>query len=267
MSEKDFDKAVFDYYKLKQNYEKSYKTQKDKILKNPLLSKRDRQLKLLKLKSKCIKCKNLSGTVFSNKDGILKAVCGNTNQPCDLHIELKKGDYYSMEDIMNDTLEDAENAKEGIILNKLQLLFNYFSEEEALKEFTEDEKTLNENLDVYSKIRTAYLQIVDNIKNKIKIKNLDNEIFIQVSQIKDLVKKYNDTDSESFIKDVISLYRDELLGKLKEVMDAKYAYVNVEYNDSDDTYHLIQKPYTLEDVVYDNSDTLESDSKIIANKK
>ena len=69
--------AVIRYYKLKGDYDAKYKNSKNKITKSGLsLSKIKKKLKSMKMK--CINCKQNGGTIFTNKNGILTAKCGNT---------------------------------------------------------------------------------------------------------------------------------------------------------------------------------------------
>ena len=40
------------------------------------------------LEKKCIKCNKDGGTIFTSKKGILKAICGNKYDKCNLNIEI-----------------------------------------------------------------------------------------------------------------------------------------------------------------------------------
>jgi hypothetical protein len=92
-----------------------------------------------------------------------------------------------------------------------------------------------------------YLNVTDNSEKKIKIKNLNDELFVSIERIKDLMQQYDETENIGLIKDVLSIYVD-IQPKLKELMNTKYAYNNVEYNRDDNTYHLIQNKYTLQEL-------------------
>ena len=89
----DDDDDLNKYYKLKQRYENSINKIKENIKKNyPELSTLKTRKKIKKA-IKCIKCKKSGGTLFTNNNNILKAVCGNSEDPCNLHIEFKKSVY------------------------------------------------------------------------------------------------------------------------------------------------------------------------------
>ena len=50
---------------------------------------------------------------------------------------------------------------------------------------------------------------------------------------------------------MVGKYKYELIPRLKDLMEYKYAYSNVEY--FDDKFHLVQKKYTIENLEYDIS--------------
>jgi hypothetical protein len=68
---------------------------KNKIIKDPTKSWKEKRIEFRRLKPKCITCKRPVGTRFTRTHDskematILKAVCGSLSDPCDLHIELK----------------------------------------------------------------------------------------------------------------------------------------------------------------------------------
>ena len=262
MSDTDFDEALNAYYKLKSNYEKKYQDLKNKIIKNPLLNKKEKQSKLLSLKQQCVKCKRPVGTIFSNKKRVLRAICGDTKEPCDLNIELKLGSFYNLEDLTMELFDEAKSLKNTIILTKLDLLFNYLAEDEAVAKFDKSRKELNSTSNLYVQYRQEYLNITDNSEKKIKVKNLQDKIFINIEGIKKLVKQYNDTGNEGLIKDVIGIYQSELMPQLKDLLNTKYALNTVDYNEVDNTYHLVQDPYTLSELIM-----MVDQPEILVNKK
>jgi hypothetical protein len=73
------------YYILKKKYEETVTNEKKKILKNDSLSSADKRVRFKEIAFKCIKCKQKGGTIFTNNNNILKAVCGSST-PCDLNI-------------------------------------------------------------------------------------------------------------------------------------------------------------------------------------
>ena len=94
----NLENALNEYYKLKSNYENENYKNKKVIMNNKELSKREKQREFQRLKPKCINCKRVGGTLFTNtikdKDDdtkiknirTLKAICGVHENPCNLKI-------------------------------------------------------------------------------------------------------------------------------------------------------------------------------------
>ena len=76
-----------------------------------------------------------SGTIFSNDNRTLRAVCGSST-PCTLNIEINKGRYMNIRELAEKYLDEINNLKIQIIETKLNLLFGYTEEAEVLKIFT-----------------------------------------------------------------------------------------------------------------------------------
>ena len=56
-------------------------------------------------------------------------------KPCELKIELYRGSYDPLDDLIDLYQENIEQTKETIISQKLDTLFNYVSEEKSVKAF------------------------------------------------------------------------------------------------------------------------------------
>merc|ERR1712196_700857 len=107
--------------------------QKNKIMRNPELSLKDKREHIKLLKKTCINCKKNGGTIFSKEDHILKAVCGNLENPCKLNISIFTGDYEDIRVAKKIFVKEIENIKTRIIRIKLDLLFNYVDETTSIK--------------------------------------------------------------------------------------------------------------------------------------
>ena len=56
------------------------------------------------------------------------------------------------------------------------------------------------------------------------------------------------TDNIQLINDVITLYRKDLEPLLKQLRELKYKYCAIELNETDETFCLVRKSYTLDDM-------------------
>jgi len=147
MTTPDIAEAVQQYYRLKHKYDDNFsKTKKENITAEMSNSKIRDILKKLKQNQKCIICKKKGGTIFTNNNRILTAKCGNTEESCNLDIQIKLGKYMSLNHALNLTHERIEESKASIIDLKLDLLFGLRTEEEIASTFEEDRKQYKTNL-------------------------------------------------------------------------------------------------------------------------
>ena len=86
------------YYELKHRYEKALNARKLKIKKNEDLTLKEKRALIKKIVPKCVNCGKAGGTVFEEKNGMLKAVCASKT-PCDLNINLKRKQYENVRDL------------------------------------------------------------------------------------------------------------------------------------------------------------------------
>jgi hypothetical protein len=267
MSDKEetFVEALEQFYKLKNMYDTKINRQKDKILKNNKLSKREKRDQYNKMlqNSKCVKCNKPGGTNFSMKQNILKASCG-TIKPCKLNIELDRGMVTTYEELTNIYKDEEKNYIKQLLLTKLDLLFGYTTEDEAVDKFKILRNELAPINEKYIQYHTKYLDILFNTKNQALLKEVDINLYIGIQKMKKLMKEYQETGDTNSINNILELYESEILHLVKNIRDLKYEFSAVEYDINNNTYHLIEEPYTLQ--------TMETfvpgnEAKIISNKR
>ena len=232
--------AVVRYYKLKGDYDAKYKNAKNKITKSDLsLSEMKKKIKSMKMK--CINCKQNGGTIFTNKDGILTAKCGNTESPCALDIQIKRGKWMLLTKAADLSEEDIEISKENIIDLKLDLLFGLRTEEQIASEFDEskrDYKSLVKQLDMINGVIESENTIKvgaptkdeDSVRN-IPIKeylNIKNRQLKQlVTRFKSLVKEYMEEDEvlakQDLMEQAINIYTEQIFPIMTNIRESKYA--------------------------------------------
>jgi len=154
--------ALIEYYKLKDQYDSNYVSKKNSILSDETLALPAKKAKIdrLRMSRKCVICKSQGGTIFTDENRILKAVCGSKSQPCGLNIEIAKGKVDSVEELMimsykkieeiKGYVEDEEQLKLKIIavkeyckINNIQFVIDYVENKEKYKHLIEWEKKLN----------------------------------------------------------------------------------------------------------------------------
>ena len=193
-------------------------------------------------------------THFTNEDGVLRAQCGNRSQPCSLSIEIVKGKFMNLEDLANKSLLMTDILKDQIIKTKLDLLFNYTTEEEALRKFEEERASLNQALDLYGGFRQKYLDVVRNPERREEVDALTVDFYAAVQEFKDIVQRGADSKQDSsFIKDAMAIYIGKIEPLNAKLMEKKYVYSAVERDPSlgNDAFRLVQKSYTLEQLEFE----------------
>ena len=255
VSKADYVDALNEYYGYKQKYDDRYDEQKNAITKSDTLTMQQKRAKIMQLKRnrKCVACGQSGGTHFTNEDGVLRAQCGNRSQPCTLRIEIVKGKFMSLEELANASLHNADVLKDHIIKTKLDLLFNYTTEEEALRKFETDRAALDQALELYGGFRQKYLDVVRNAERREEADVLTADFYAAVQSFKDALHQGANSNKESFVRDAVEIYTERIVPLNEGIMRSKYVYAAVERDPSlgDDMFRLVQKPHTLEQLEFE----------------
>ena len=246
----EFLEALNEYYKLKNDYDTKKQAKITRILRDESLkSFKQKQNAMEKHKPQCIGCKQAVGTIFSNKEGILRAQCGNKNSPCGLNIRINRGKYIFLDELVDVYEDGVTSNKEKIIQVKLDLLFNFKSEMTVLNTFKQIKDELVEDLETLSGYKTQYVSTLTNLSNRSEINVKMEQFYNIVDTIKTSVQEFNETNNVHLIKDVVSLYKKEMEPVLKQLQQLKYKYYAIEHNEDDDTFCMKRKSYTLNDMI------------------
>ncbi len=134
MSDAKAAEAVAEYYKMKGQYEGSYERRKKKIMRQriPLSEKR---AKIAALQRKCPGCKGTNGMQFTAKGALLKVTCPTLTGSCALDIQVDRGRYGQISDLLSGLSIKLEQEKMTIVRLKLDLLFGLKHEAAVMAEF------------------------------------------------------------------------------------------------------------------------------------
>jgi hypothetical protein len=140
--------------------------------------------------------------------------------------------------------------KEQIIKTKLNVLFNYITEEEAVNEFKEEREALDQALEIHRDFREKYLDVVCNSTRNEEVDNLTRQFHEAVQTLKGIMQSRTESSSSvSHVVDGVSHYLDVIVNLNKQLMEKKYVYCAMEKEDS--SHHLVQKKYTLEQLEFE----------------
>lgn len=255
------------YFKLKSAYENNIKKQKNKIAELPGLSWREKQNEYAKIKHKCINCKRPVESIFStkvnNSERQYIALCGDRKNPCPLNIKINLGVILNITDDIHDDEKKIKEFNREIILDKNDLLFGYISTQNAVEKFDKLKEEVADATKIYEFTLQEYLKIADNDEKKESLKKLQLEFYSNLDNFNSMIQQYKNTQNTTFITDAVELYVTTMQPRINEILKKKYSYNGVEYNETDNTYHLIQIPVTIDDLEWDIS---EHGQKIISMK-
>jgi hypothetical protein len=250
---------------LKEKYNSALEKRRQRLMNDPVinwksLSAQQKAKRLAIIKPACIVCKQEGGSIFTETDGKLKAICGNISQPCGFHIEVARGKYISLETLMNESLEEVRATKDEIIRMKLDLLFQFINEDELVEQFDAVQHKLQEQLKMYAEFRTYYLSVTDNDDIQKDTDTHTRVISEKVAQIKEFMTEFRDSEwkNRSIIDDILVLYQQDIEPAFMKLRETKYVYSQVEtaenadgalvqmYNDRE--FYLTQKKYSYHEL-------------------
>tara|TARA_A100001011_G_C14161925_1_gene778658 strand:- start:17 stop:1105 length:1089 start_codon:yes stop_codon:yes gene_type:complete len=255
VQESKFLEALQSYFKIKNKYDTAYEKKKNKIVKSRL-SINEKRERIQKIRSNCILCKKSVGTIFSNKNKHYKAICGSKESPCKLNIDLIAGNVVNIEETLKIISDIYENEVEQIMKTKLDLLFNFKSEEETLQQFEELNISLKSNNKILKHYRDLQTDMKNNEEKQEDLDRITSSIDVLVDDFKQNIDKYRKERKLALLKDTMTDFTSKLMPLLNERRKAEYVYQAIEFDESDETYNLVQRKYLpnkLEDVVEPSS--------------
>jgi|LakMenE01Jun11ns_1017448.scaffolds.fasta_scaffold9902989_2 hypothetical protein len=282
MSEDSFEKAsnqsvennINEYYRLKSKYDNDNEKNKKKILNNKMLDMKEKKAEFKQLKPKCVNCGRPGGTTFASivsKDSMgakfreLRAFCKAT-EPCGLNINIAVGNFENINDILKMIDGEIYTAKNEIINDKNKLLFGLTTTEKALGNFDLQKATIKDFTDLLETYLQIHIKLTDDPETKAKLNEEVEKSYLLIQQIRAAIKNFNETNSIEFVRGGVEVYNDQLRPVLNEILKLKYKENMVVFEESSNTYHLVQRAYSIKDLEMNNDkyETLVFDTSVQA---
>jgi len=242
----EYEQNLDKFYRLKNKYYEKINREKQKLIANPDLSKKEKRIKFSETAVKCINCKNRGGTVFETNKDFFRVTCGNTEKPCSLNLYFERQKRDLVDEKLVKYIKILSDLKEGIIRLKLDYLLGFISEEESIVQFTTVKKELNDNYEIYRELLERYHNIVGNLQNQEEINTSLKEKQDIIVELKKHVEKYKFTNNISEITELVELYigdLDKLLNRLRTLQ-----YRNIYVHSENDEHRLKKEYYSLKDL-------------------
>jgi hypothetical protein len=268
--------AVNKYYELKNDYEEHKKKVIKDIMDKKGKSRRDKIQEARVATFKCINCKQQGGTKFwKDYDNNLRAICGNTEKPCRLDINISASLTMTEQEISL-FKQDIEDAKTQIVQLKLDTLFGYITEKTSVELFDENIKKINN--DEINKILNdntySYHDILFNPQKKNLIASKMETVYSELANIRKIMEEYSKTKNKKLLRDatVINKVIQTNINTIRAikypiceiVKESTYNYVDEngdlldEKNVSKTEYNVLKQfPYSFDDYLNPNLELLE----------
>lgn len=237
------------FYQLKGKYDEIIRRKKQKIINQDKLSKREKKRLWDSQKIKCINCKKPVGTFFSVKNRRLLAICGAAKklgdpsiQPCKLNIDIQLANITTMQETINSYANYKEEDKESIIKTKLDLLFNFTNEEEAITEFEKKRDEFDADVATYNNYLELFMDIHDSKEKRESLKILLLKKESLIKEMKTILKP-DESDSDnvkpSRIVEALDIQISDLNDVLSQIKDLKYEYYKIVEDDENPLIHKL----------------------------
>lgn len=251
---------INEYYRLKSKYNNDNEKNKKKILNNKMLSIKEKKAEFKQLKPKCVNCGKPGGTTFASiiskeSDGgkfrELRAFC-NAVEPCGLSVNIAVGNFENISSVLKTIDEEIYTAKNEIINDKNRLLFGLTTTEKVLENFDLQKDSIRDYTNLLENYLQIYIKITDDPERSEKLKSELEKSYLHIQSIKDALYRFNETNGIEFVKSAVEIYQNQLRPVLNEVLKLKYRENVVVFDESDNSYHLIQRNYSIKDLEINN---------------
>lgn len=249
---KNVEDSLQEYFRLKATYENKQLKMK-RTLFEKADSKRQAKQEILTVKAPCIKCKRPVGTIFTKKNGMYSAMCGDAQSPCKLGIEIFVGNSITPLDYMLKIFrEDSEEIKDSIIRQKLDTLFNYTNEEESVKLFKKQLDEYTTNSKTFKTLFDRQNELFYNEDKAKLIEKKNGEIFRLLERNSELLKEYARTKNNEILKTAVQIQVREIIPEQRNLRNLKNEImeISVAQKNNQSEYSLFQYPVALTKLDY-----------------
>lgn len=264
----DINEILNEFYKLKDKYGKTYyEKYVKKIVQATNKSNKEKKREFSSLpKPECINCQRNVGTLFSitndqnefRRQFVIK--CGDIAEPCPLDIQFFYGTRISYEDEIKEQTKTLDKIKDEIVIEKNNAIFGYISPALASIVFSKSQYDLKDIMSMTGYIIEKNILVNHNPAKKELLHKLQDELQREyLESYKGFMQRFVQENNVDFCKDAVQVYVNEIVPKLKEIQRLKYAINNVEYDAGAHTFHLFQRPNSLE-----NSQYVMGDDQVIS---
>ena len=261
MESEDYLNAFEHYYDLKNKYNKYIRKIKNRI-KRLDISDREKKEMFKRQKIKCIHCKKPGGTIFTEKNRILKATCGNPTKKCKLHIEIKKSVTLFIPTALEKARKNLEIIKQMIIKVKLAFLFDLENETQTTQTFEKYKKRFDEYFAYVTNLETMRQRLYHLNERLAEIEKDQLQLYIFNEEFKQIIENYKEKPDPKLMTNAIELYINQIVPTEEKIQDNKYTDIHIEPNEEENKFYLKSNIVDIR-----QKEEIWKEGKVIANTK
>jgi Leucine-rich repeat (LRR) protein len=247
---KSYEESLFEYFRLKQQYEQSVRKIKRDAYRNEPTKKMGR-MAALSIKPKCINCKRPVGSLFSKRnDDKYTILCGDTSNPCNLNVQIFNGGYVHFVDFIDILKDELNVTKEAIIRQKLDTIFSYISEEQSIEIFKKELESYNSSSTSYKEYLNMYEEYYHSSQKKEFIQKKNNKIFLLNEKVTELLEEYKKTNNTEFLKTALKIQINEIYPEVRNRSLLENKIRELDNDESSNNYKLFKYPVEISKLAY-----------------
>lgn len=254
----DYVGALNTYFKLKSKYDIKLKAMMRAASKNAHGSKSELRRLISRLKPPCINCKRNVKTIWSNTDHKYTAFCGDTVSPCNLKIELYRGDVFALDDLLHVYKLEIEQYKQSIIHQKMDTVFSYISEAKSVETFNKKIEEYTAYSTVYKRLLEQYDDVYHNMYKKEQLRRKMSQIYEIQGRIHVALDDYTKNSNYPALTTAMEIYTNDIIPEMANAQRLRYEVNEVVCDQIEpDKNHpeiLVQKENALLKMEYSHSE-------------
>jgi len=242
-----------EYFRLKSKYETDLHEDRETVRKLAMkrqMSKPQLRARVAAVKGKCVNCRRRVGSVFKQRDLRYLAYCGDAVEPCNLKIELYRGDYMNRNEMIQYYYEEMEKTKEAIIRTKMDTLFEYISETASttgFKKLVVDYRAMNEMFQEHlAEHNESYFS--ESRKELARLKQM--KLYELERSMEELLETYKTTRSPHVLKELVDAISTEYVPEKEQLRKIRYSTMEVEESIDTGVVKLVQSPMDFSKIDY-----------------
>ena len=231
------------YYRLKAGYEDKLAKKKRAIMADRTLSQEEKRRRVARLTGRCPQCKQPGGLRFTRKGTQLVAACAASPQ-CDFTLTVDRGNEENIRRLEAGVAGEVKRLESDVIRTKLDLLFGYSSQAEAVAHFDGLRPRLKTVGDRLEELRRRYWRTVTRSGDQPALKTARADLAVSRAQLASM-----DPEAAGAARTAAAVYVDTIRPLVEKIRRLKYARSAVHVEQSEDPAEEVDvlelEPYTL----------------------